>query len=98
MSKHTVTIEDLSEGNGDTYYTGPLEPAKAFIRQDAEITETVEDGTHVVLIGTTHAPGETVTWENADDWGKGPDNETAWRYALGAAFGPADDEFVPVEL
>lgn len=98
MNKYTVTAEDLPTRNGDTYYTGPLEPAKAFVYEYEQVSESVEDATHVVLIGTTHAPGDTVTWETADDWGKGPDNETAWRYALGALFGPADSEFVPVEL
>lgn len=99
MRKHTVTAQDLAENEtGDTVYTGPLEPAKEFIRRHEEVAETVAGGTHTVLIGTTHAPGEIVTWENADDWGRGPDNETAWRYALGAVFGPADDEFVPVDL
>jgi hypothetical protein len=32
-------------------------------------------------------------WDNCDEFGNGSTEEDAWRWALGAAFGPADDEF-----
>lgn len=99
MTKHTITSADLLDAaNGDCIYNGPLEPARRFLQRYAKTTVERTEGRVSVLVCTTHTDGEAVTWENLDSWGTGPDEETAWRFALGAEFGPADSEFEPFEL
>jgi hypothetical protein len=90
-----LTIKDLQDRpDGSLYYTGPLEDAKEFIRQEFAVTEQSYwvDGEirHTVLFGLM---GEPVSWDNCDDFGNGSTSEEAWRLALAAEFGPADDEF-----
>lgn len=98
MAKHTVTPADLVEdANGDCKYVGPLEPAQQFIREDCAVTVLHEGQRVSVLVSTTDRP-DTVTWETCDSWGTGPDEETAWRYVIGAEFGPADSEFEPFDI
>ncbi|QFG12145.1 Hypothetical Protein OBI_RACECAR_305 [Arthrobacter phage Racecar] len=91
---HMLTIKDLEERLDGTYYTGPLEEAKAFIRKECFVTEAtyVREGKDkvAVLLGLN---GDFVTWDNCNDYGVGDTSEEAWRYALGGEFGPANDEF-----
>lgn len=101
MAKHIVTTADLIEDeNGDCKYVGPLEPAQNFLRESYAVTVLREEASDrvSVLVSTTDVITETVTWETCDSWGTGPDEETAWRYVVGAEFGPADSEFTPFEL
>lgn len=96
---HTVTPADFDTSRDDLYYTGPLAEAKAFIQRHHGTTEHVIDTPHgstvEVLVGYgTDAP----TAADAAEWGRGAGPEEAWRYALGAVFGPLDEEFHDVEL
>jgi hypothetical protein len=89
-----VTIKDLTTKNGDDYYTGPLEEAKAFLKSYSNTSEVSIGGRVEVYI---NQDGDSVddipSWNNCNEFGKGTSSEEAWRFALGAAFGPADDEF-----
>lgn len=91
---HMLTIKDLQTRPEGTYYTGPLGEAKDFIRTEYSVTESsysVKGQTrYTVMFGLN---GDQVTWSNCDDYGNGTTMEESWRFALGAAFGPADDEF-----
>jgi hypothetical protein len=87
---HMLTVKDLETRSHGTYYVGPLEEAKQFIRETENVSEISRiGGQHTVMFSQDADP----TWGNCNDYGNGPTNEIAWRYALGAAFGPADDEF-----
>lgn len=96
---HTVTEKDFTTRNDDLYYTGPLEEAKALIRKEFAVTEQSYwmDGEqrHTVMFGIV---GEPVTWDTMNDYGNGGSSEEAWRFALGAEFGPLDDGFEPFDL
>lgn len=69
----------------DTFYTGPLEAGIRLAQKDRIVSvEQVEGG---VLVGLGDSfPGDA-------EWGCGPTEETAWRFALGAMFGPIDSEY-----
>lgn len=91
-----LTADQLEERTGGTYYTGPVEPAQNYLARHGYDTDAFEEnGKTTVLVGYT---GEKVTWENCAEFGKGPTADEAWRYALGAAYGPVDDEFAPIDL
>lgn len=94
---HMLTIKDLETRPDGTYYTGPLEEAKAFIRDFIASTEArySHNGEEkfTVMLSFSVGDNEIVTKDNCDGWGTGPTSEDAWRYALGGEFGPADDEF-----
>lgn len=93
---HMLTEDQFTEGFGDLYYTGPLEVAQEFMRKTAGVT-VQRSGEYVeVLFG--HDGQEAVTWENANEWGRAHTEEEAWRFALGAAFGPIDAEFEPFDI
>ena len=94
---YMLTIKDLETRPEGTYYTGPLEEAKAFIADWISSTEARyslngEDKC-TVMLAYSMEDGKMVSLENYDEYGTGPTMEEAWRYALGAEFGPADDEF-----
>jgi hypothetical protein len=93
---HIVTIKDLEERDGGTYYTGPLEEAKEFMREIQGVTESsyrerINNQRFFLVCFTMDE--EPATMENCNDYGRGRTSEEAWRYALGGEFGPADDEF-----
>jgi len=94
---HMLTIKDLETRPEGTYYTGPLEEAKAFISDWIASTEShySKDGKdwYSVYLSMDTGNGEPATKDNCNDFGHGETSEEAWRYALGAEFGPADDEF-----
>lgn len=94
---HMLTIMDLETRPDGTYYTGPLEEAKAFISDWIATTEAshFKGGGHwySVYLSQTVTDSEQASLSNCDTYGSGPTAEEAWRYALGAEFGPADDEF-----
>ena len=89
--------ELIEERSGGSYYTGPLHEAQKFAREDAR-----RDGLDHVLVAeprTDTATGRIMYVVETDhDWGSGPDAETAWRYYLGAIFGPPDDEYDDLRL
>ena len=90
---YMLTIKDLEERSEGTYYTGPLEVAQAFIREFSNVSESSRaNGRWSVFIN--QEGGDVVaTLDNCNEYGNGATREIAWRWALGAAFGPADDEF-----
>jgi len=95
---HMLTIKDLeTRDNGDTYYTGPLDEAKAFIEDWTASTESryTKAGKvrYAVFLTMDSGDGEPASNDNCNTFGIGDTSEEAWRYALGAEFGPADDEF-----
>lgn len=70
-------------------YDGDLTIGMATAAASSHVTESLhhtEDGTpfHEVLLGPLDPP----TWDTATVWGRGADNETAWRYALAAILEP----------
>lgn len=85
MNDYLLLVED---GNGYSYYVGPLAPAKALALADlsgGEIrTVSLESGG--VRIYLLEDGFETA-------WGSGETEEQAWRYALGAMFGPLDENY-----
>jgi hypothetical protein len=95
---HMLTIKDLETRPDGTYYTGPLEEAKAFIADWINSTEArYRDRTgklrYAVYLTLEVGDGKPASNDNCNDIGVGDTNEEAWRYALGAEFGPADDNF-----
>lgn len=78
----------IGPNGGDTYYTGPLTPAMTLAEAERFILQTrTEDGRfHIEFLD---APEDKVGAE----WGTGETFEEAMRYALGAMFGPVDEEY-----
>jgi hypothetical protein len=91
-----LTIKDLEERDNGTYYLGPLEPAKEFMREIQGVTESSyrerfnDKRSYLVCFTMDEEPA---TLDNCNDYGRGETLEDAWRYALGGEFGPANDEF-----
>lgn len=85
----------------DEYYVGPLAEAQAAVKKDRSVHEyRVGNKFHVDLCDDTtpHEPhiAEDSPFDMCDwtaEWGSGSTNEEAWRYALAALLGPADDEY-----
>lgn len=94
---HMLTIKDLEEHDRGTFYTGPLDEAKAFIEDWIASTESRyskdEKVRYAVFLSMDSGDGEPASNNNCNTFGIGDTSEEAWRYALGAEFGPADDEF-----
>jgi hypothetical protein len=92
-----LTIKDLENRPEGTFYTGPLELAKDFIRKMSASTETCYTKygkvRYSVYLSINAGDGEEANWDNCNDFGNGDTPEEAWRYALGGEFGPANDEF-----
>jgi hypothetical protein len=89
---HMLTIKDLETRNDGTFYTGPLAEAQAFIREENAVSVVSRPG-GLFTVFISQAGTEIPAWNNVDDYGTAPTEEDAWRYALGGAFGPADDDF-----
>ena len=80
-------------------YDGDLTIGKAAAGARSYVTENTlhtEDGTPYVevLLGPLDPP----TWDTATVWGRGPDDETAWRYALAAVLEPDTDPVTPAPV
>lgn len=90
-----VVSEKTLQVQGDNVvFTGDLVAAKTFVQQHHGTAEHPNsDGTLTeVLIG--YGPGP-VSWEDTAEYGRAETSDMAWRFALGAHFGPFDDEFEP---
>lgn len=78
---------------GDTYYNGPLDPAVAMATDERILTcGRTPSGTwwaHLHDLPPYYAMCE---------WGTDADPEKALRYALGALFGPIDEEYDEADL
>lgn len=85
MKKNSI----LSERDNGTYYTGPLDPAIKAMRDEYGEHITVERGANGWKVtehrGSTH--------DNPNQWGVGVTEEEAWRYLIGADFGPLDSTY-----
>lgn len=87
MKRNSILVETM---NG-TYYTGPLEPAKRALLDEYgdEITVTRYPATGAWTV-TEHRGG---TSDNPNQWGQGRTEEEAWRFLIGADFGPLDHTY-----
>jgi hypothetical protein len=84
----------LTEGaNGDTLYTGPIGPgmAAAHSERDVKVEHPSERGGKTWRVSLHDSPNLMPTTEA--EWGCAATLEEAWRYALGAFFGPVDAEY-----
>lgn len=91
---YMLTIKDLENRPEGAYYTGPLEVAKQFIRDYCNVSVVTRPGQNVtVYINQDGGMDDVPDWDNCNEFGNGTTEVDAWRWALGAAFGPADDEF-----
>jgi len=81
----------LTERNGMTYFVGDLELGKRAAHKDRHVIERLDGQAAVVeLCDNGHLPEPTVAEFGRSVAG---DFEMAWRYALGAYFGPIDSEY-----
>ncbi len=71
-----------------TLYLGPLDQAKVLVRQDRHPKVTVNRAGHRTV--EFHDDPEKAS---VAEFGSHPDQHMAWRYALGAYFGPLDEEY-----
>lgn len=78
----------VEDDNGDWFYTGDLTPAKRLVKHEREPVVKVHTDNRwtVDLI-------EKGSVDDVAEYGRGRTKNEAWRYALGAYFGPADDEY-----
>lgn len=82
----------LTETEDGTYYTGPLDPAKRAMLSEHNgyitVSHNAETGRWVAV---EHYPSS----DDADynQWGSGQTEEEAWRYLIGADFGPLDETY-----
>jgi hypothetical protein len=90
---HMLTISDLEDRPQGAYYVGPLEEAKLFIREYANVSVFFRPGKNVTVFIDQDGGDQVPDWNHCNEFGNGTTEEEAWRWALGAAFGPADDEF-----
>jgi len=87
---HLLTAADFVEdANGSLLYIGPLYPAMQFIKNNNE----VDGPNRHILTGKW-----TVKLDGGNVWGTADTAEMAWRYAIGAEFGPIDEGFSPFRL
>lgn len=95
MSAYAVNsiLQDTEVG---VYYSGPLEPAKR-----ALLDSYGEDNITVVHL-TDYATGEPYVQvtehrggaqDSPNQWGSAETEDEAWRYLIGADFGPLDDTY-----
>lgn len=81
----------LTETGVGTYYTGPLDPAVKAMRDEYGNDLTVEHDPETGFCLVTEHRGTEPGSPN--QWGKGKTEEEAWRYLIGAEFGPLDDTY-----
>lgn len=83
----------VEDDNGDTFYTGDLDAAKRLVAEERDVNKRVHADNHwtVDLV-------EKGTVDDVAEFGAGRTEEQAWRYALGAYFGPIDSEYDEVGL
>jgi hypothetical protein len=80
----------IERESGDAYYVGPLRQAQALARRERHVTVVPPDDKapvwRVKFFDDESRIGEA-------EWGNGKTEAEAWRFALGALFGPLDSEF-----
>lgn len=87
---HMLTAADFGTGiNGDLLYIGPLAEAQEFICKNDNTVDTNLNPTTRLW---------RVELSDGNSFGVADTLEMAWRYAMGAEFGPIDENFVPFRL
>lgn len=83
---------------GDLFYTGPLEPAKEHANRDRYIVVWYDEKHKVWSVNfCDSAPkngSDDAIWAETAEYGVGKTLEDAWRYALGAYWGPIDEGYM----
>lgn len=87
---HMLTAADFVQVGDNLLYIGPFAEAVKFIRANCDVTK---DAVRSIQTGLW-----TVELDGGNVWGHGDTAEMAWRYAMGAEFGPIDAEFTPFRL
>lgn len=77
----------VEDENGDTYFVGNLEAGKRLVSRDQVVFVKTEGGYVLVTLNDSDDVNDVA------EWGTGPTEEVAWRYAIGAACGPIDAEY-----
>ena len=80
----------LTETEHGTYYTGPLEPAKRALLDEYGDNITVHYNDENGVWQVAEHRGSPVGDFSPNQWGLGATEEEAWRYLIGADFGPLD--------
>ncbi len=90
----------VEDEHGDTYFQShDLEAGKRLVARDRFVRESpLADGRYVVFLCDTEEVGaEDLTKgefpPSVAEYGFGETAEVAWRYAIGAACGPIDNEY-----
>lgn len=81
---HPLVLTD----DGDTVFQGDVEAGKALVRQDYTLLEGHTEASLFFAHICDDAEGDDVAF-----WGRGKTQEEAWRFALGEALGPIDEEY-----
>ena len=90
IGAYELTSKDFVEDrNGDLIYIGPLQIAIDFIKGPNKAT---------VEVFRPVGGGWRIELDEGNVFGQADTQELAWRYALGAEFGPLDENFVPFML
>ncbi len=89
----------------DTLYVGPVVPAYTLALSDHHIhvAQTEQRGLPSVYrvlfsFGADNCGLHMNECPTGTDWGAGPSHDIALRFALGAMFGPMDDQYDEAEL
>lgn len=85
--EHALLIEHPE--TGDCYYTGDLTAGRLLAENDGRIVKMGRHPSGVYWVHLNDSPDPDSTAE----WGHGASLEEAFRYALGAMFGPIDSEY-----
>ena len=72
---------------GDTLFTGSLDEALVLVKQDRHVVLILRNGFFTVELRDAEPD------DAAAEWGTAATAEKAMRFALGAYFGPDDDEY-----
>lgn len=80
---------DVAPNGTDSYFTGSLAQGQVLARLNRHIAVTQDAGLHW-WVRFYDDPDDL---NSESEWGKGTTQEEAWRYVLGAYFGPADAEY-----
>lgn len=82
----------LVERHNGTYFMGDLDAAKRIMLDEYgdDITERTNANGRVEVV---EHRGNTGGADNPNQWGQGLTSDEAWRYLIGADFGPIDSEY-----
>lgn len=97
-----VAPELLEERSDGCYFIGDLEQGKvlAYLERTVHIGRLPRspDAVGVALCDQADCVKDFADCQTTAEWGSGQNEEEAWRFALGAFFGPDDDGYDPARL